>query len=326
VNDEKYTMNSAMQKYVIYGLLMLVGVIIITLIMFPNSEIMPIKDTVVTNTTKIIPEDNSANPNTIASAWQWEKVSDNENMVAKTEAPTSSQAKQSDATATFPFTDESVYKALHDVKLDDNGDIILDDDALIALNNALDHSEVKLDAEALQALQDLIRKGLPGNAGEQTAQIVADFYQYLGAKNEFNSLYETNRNADETIESYETEYNELLALRQLYLSTEVADQLFAVSNANSRYMFDSMKLEADASLSGEEKKQEQDKIVQRHVESSTNVNNWNERYQAFLDDKQYIINSSVSDDEKRDQLTGLMHQHFSHEELEYVSHLQLDSL
>ena len=91
-------------------------------------------------------------------------------------------------------------------------------------------------------------------------------------------------------------------------------------------MFDSMKLEADTSLSEEEKRQEQAKIVQRHAEKSTNVDNWNERYQAFLVDKQYLINSSISDDEKREQLTGLMHQHFSYEELEYVSHLQLDSL
>ena len=319
-------MNSAMQKYVIYGLVILVGVVIISFMMFPNSETTQTEDGVTINTTSVNPVDVPENTNTIASAWQWENVSDNESMLAKTEAPASSQAKQADATAPFPFTEESVFQALQDVKLDDNGDIILDDDALIGLNNALDHSEVKLDAEALQALQDLIRKGLPGNAGEQTAQVVADFYQYLGAKNEFNSLYETNRNPDETIESYETEYNELLALRQLYLSTEAAEQLFAVSNANSRYMFDSMKLEADTSLSEEEKKQEQDKIIQRHAESSTKVSNWNERYQAFLDDKQYIINSSVSDDEKRDQLTALMHQHFSYEELEYVSHLQLDSL
>ena len=319
-------MNSVMQKNVLYAVVVLVGLIIITLIMFPNSEPTPTKDAVATNMTKANPVDAPKNSNTIASAWQWEAVSDNESLAGKIEARTSNQANQIDSASPLPFTEESVYKALHDVKLDANGDIILDDDALIALNAALDHSEVKLDAEALQALQELIRKGLPGNAGEQTAQVVADFYEYLGAKNEFNALYETNSNSDQTIEEYETQYKELLALQQLYLSTEVADQLFAASNANSRYMFDSMKLEADTSLSEEEKRQEQAKIVQRHAEKSTNVDNWNERYQAFLVDKQYLINSSISDDEKREQLTGLMHQHFSYEELEHVSHLQLDSL
>jgi lipase chaperone LimK len=319
-------MNSAMKKYVLYGLVILAGLSIITLAMFPSSEPTSTEDIIVINTTKTIPASIPANTNTIASAWQWESVTGKEAQTGKTETQNSNQAKQPDTASAFPFTEESVYKALQDVKLDDNGDIILDDDALTALNAALDHSEVKLDAQAIEALQDLIRKGLPGNAGEQTARVVADFYQYLGAKNEFNSLYETNRNPDQTIEDYETQYNELLALRQLYLSTEVADQLFASSNANSRYMFESMKLEADTSLSEEEKKQQQAKIVQQHAESSTKVNNWNERYQAFLDDKQYIINSSISDDEKRDQLRALMHQHFSYEELEYVSHLQLDSL
>jgi len=318
-------MNSAMQKNAIYGLVILVGVIIITLI-FSNSETTSTKDSVIINTTKVTSEEVPTTSNTIASAWQWKAVLGNESQAGKTETQNNSQGKQVDTTAPYPFTEASVYEALQGVKLDENGDIILDDDALIALNNALDHSEVKLDAESLQVLQDLIRKGLPGNAGEQTARIVSDFYQYLGAKNEFNALYETNREADETIENYETEYNELLALRELYLSAEVADQLFSASNANARYMFDSMKLEADTSLSEEEKKQQQAKIVQRHAESSTKVSNWNERYQAFLDDKQYIINSSLSDDEKRDQLSGLMHQHFSYEELEYVSHLQLDSL
>ena len=113
---------------------------------------------------------------------------------------------------------------------------------------------------------------------------------------------------------------------RVYLGAEIADHLFKTANANARYMFDSMKLEANTDLSEAEKKQQQAQIIERHAEKSINVNNWNDRFQAFSGDKQNILNSSISDDEKRDQLTALMHQHFNYEELDYVHHLKLDSL
>ena len=325
-------MNSATQKNLLYALVILVGLIIITFIMLPSSETKTANSS--TNDiasgvdTETVITDTQTKINTIASAWQWEgeplnRAQDTESLGADQHDKAKYQVRNQ---AFMPFTEESVFKALHAVNLDDNGDIILDDDALNALNSALDHSEFQLDAEGLEQLQGLIRKGLPGNAGEQTAQIVADFYQYLGAKNEFNSLYETNENADQSIESYETQYNELKALREVYLGTEASNKLFATSNANSRYMFESMKLEANASLSDDEKKQQQAEIIEQHEEATISVNNWNERYSVFLNDKHYIISSSLSDDQKRSQLADLMSQHFNDEELEAVSHLQLDSL
>lgn len=313
-----------MKKNTLYALAVLAGVIVITLIILPDSEPQLIENTAASKPIEADVVINTPKTNTIASIWQWEVETINANNAQETTATSGEQVN--DMSSQFPFTQESVFKALHAVKLDSNNDIILDDDALIALNNTLDFSEVKLDGEAIEKLKDLIRKGLPGDAGEETAQIVGDYYQFLGAKNEFNALYETKGVEGQSIEDYEAQYNELISLRELYLGTEVSEKLFASSNANSRYMFESMKLEANDSLSDEEKKQAQAKIVERHAEDSINVNNWNERYQAFLNDKQYIVNSSIGDNEKRIQLRALMHEHFSHEELEYVSHLQLDSL
>ena len=310
-----------MKKNTLIALVVLAGLTAITLIIIPDSEPKLIENTTASKPTEAI---NAPKESTVASIWQWEIETVNTNNTQETNATNGEQAN--DMSSKFPFTQESVFKALHDVKLDSNGDIILDDDALNALNKALDFNEIKLDGEAIEKLKDLIRKGLPGEAGEQTAQIVSDYYQYLGAKNEFNALYETNDASGQDIESYETQYNELQALRELYLGAEVAGQLFATTNANSRYMFDSKKLEANDSLSDEEKKQLQAKITERHAEETTKINNWNERYQRFLDDKQYIINSSIGEAEKHVQIRSLMHEHFSDEELEYVSHLQLDSL
>ena len=321
------TENHSVQKNVLYTAVLLTGLIIISVIILPSSDPFPVntplvKNTSVTQTTKSIEANVPTSTNTIATVWQWE----NENNNPQTETPSIDQPGLADTPPVLPFTEESVYKTLHAVKLDDNGDIIIDNDALIALDAALNHSKLKLDDETLEELQNLIKKGLPGNAGEQTAQIVADYYQYLGAKNEFNALYNTTNNVEQNIDDYETQYNELLALRELYLGAEIAAPLFKTANANARYMFDSMKLEANTDLNEEEKKEQQAQIIERHAAKTISVNNWNERFQAFSDDKQNILNASISDDEKRNQLTALMHQHFNYEELDDVHHLQLDSL
>jgi len=315
-----------MQKNALNIVVILAGLIVITLIIFQNSDPMPVNNTAITHATKTIEVNVPPKTNTIATAWQWEAVPTIESNGQQAETLINEQHSQADTASSFPFTQESIYKALHAVKLDENGDIIIDNDALTALNTALANNKLKLEDETLEKLQDLIKQGLPGDAGEQTAQIVTDYYQYLGAKSEFNSLYETRDNTDRNIENHEAQYNELSALRELYLGTDVADQLFATANANSQYMFDSMKLEANTSLSEKEKKQQQAKIIESHAEKTVNVNNWNERYQAFSDDKQHILNSSISNDNKRDQITSLKHEHFSVEELDFVSHLQIDSL
>ena len=321
-------MRSSMQKIFLYFSVILVGLIVIKLTVFSDSQSQAINEELVVQTEVSSETVNrpSTKINTIASAWQWERNDVNEGSSQTPASVSANQENQAMISQKFPFTQETVYQALHAVKLDENGDLILDDDALNALNATLEQSQLKLDDEALTELQSLIRKGLPGHAGEQAAQIVADYYKYLGAKSEFNSLYETTNGPDQNIENYETQYNELLALQELYLGSDVAKQLFATSNANAQYMFESMKLEANPTLSTDEKEQAQAKIVEHHAEATTNVNNWNERYQAFLSDKKFIINSSIGEDEKRDQLIELMHEHFSHEELAYVSHLQLDSL
>jgi len=318
-------MSSAMNKNALYTVAILSGLIITALIILTNADPVTINHTANTYTTGIIEAD--LPENTIATVWQWDTGQSNEDQGQKIETSDINQpTSQSDNTSDLPFTQESVYKALHAVKLDDNGDIIIDDDALTALDTTLNHNQLKLDDEALEELQSMIRKGLPGNAGEQTAEIVANYYQYLGATSEFNSLYDTRNSSDQTIDDYETQYNELLALRELYLGEEVANQLFKTSNANSQYMFDSMVLEANTSLSVIEKKQQQAKIIERHAEKTINVDNWNVRFREFLNDKQNVRNSYLSDDDKRDQITSLMHQHFTDEELKYVNHLRLDSL
>lgn len=315
-----------MKRNALYVAVVLLGLVSIAVFVKTNFDVSPINSTRLssledlpptgTGETEVVPS-----KNTIATAWEWEDEHNQKRM----ETPSLKKIEQANTNTLFPFTEQSVFKALHAVKLDENGDVIIDNDALIALDLALNHSHLNLDPETLEELQSVIKKRLPGNTGEQIAQIVTDYYQYLGAKNEFNALYESRHNADQTIVDYETQYNELLSLRELYFSAEVAGPLFKTANANAQYMFDIMKLEANTYLSEEEKKLQQAEIIERHTENTVNVDNWNERFQTFSENKEIILRSSLSDDQKHDQITDLILQHFSFQEVDKLSHLELNS-
>jgi lipase chaperone LimK len=266
-----------------------------------------------------------AKEETIETAWQWNTSPDAKYTVQ--------QASELDTLVNqptqHPFTQESVYNALKSVKLDNNGELIIDNDALKSLNQTFEKLAAVLEPDHLFELQDIIRQGLPGPAGEQVAQITADFYNYLGAQKEFEALYEVENtlasDQDNTLEQQTAQYNELLALQALYLGEDVANKLFATSNANARYMFDSLAIDNNDTLTDEEKKQQHAENIQRHAKGTIAINDWNQRHSHFLTDKQYVLDSSLSHEEKQIQIRQLMNQHFNTEELKLVRHLQLDS-
>jgi lipase chaperone protein len=194
----------------------------------------------------------------IATEWQWNNFS-SDNLQANT-----------DKSETKPqFDADYIYNALKSVKLDENGDVITDHQALLALNETLAYSGLQLDRESLAELQEIIKLGLPGEAGEQTAEVVGNYYQYLDAEREFNTLY----NAEVSSTDPKAQYEELLALRELYLGKDIADSLFEISNANARYMFESFRIKADSSLTDEEKRERQLENVDHHIEQTTGVPN-----------------------------------------------------
>jgi len=200
----------------------------------------------------------SSEKHTIATAWQWGKL--------PFKKQTTDGAKNQKTTH---FDVNYIYSALKAVKLNENGDVVTDHQALQALNETLAYSGLQLDREALAELQDLIKLGLPGKAGEQTAQIVGDYYQYLDAERELSTLY----NADGPSTNPEAMYEELLALRELYLGKDVSDGLFAISNANARYMFESFRIKSDSRLTDEEKKEHQLENVKRHAAQTIAIPN-----------------------------------------------------
>jgi len=224
-----------------------------------------------------------------------------------------------------------IYRSLQEVRIDNNGDVIVDHEALLALNNVLAFSDLTLDSEQLLALQAIIKLGLPGPAGEQTAEIVGNYYQFIGAEAEFNNLYKVTNSTTGSAERpslsvAEAQYGELQALREVYLGEEVGRKLFTMTNASAQYMFDIQRLNANTSIGDEEKERMRKDIMARHESITIGVENWSERYDSFLDEKQQLRDAALSIDDKQSQLNTLLQAHFSETELEKVSHLALGML
>ncbi len=205
---------------------------------------------------------------TIASEWQWQtNVNSAQDSLADEEQIDSN---------TLPFTEKSVHDALQAVKLDENGDVILDHDALVSLDEALERIYNQLDGGSLRELEKLIESSLPGKAGEQTAKLVSDYQGFLQAKERFSQIHEgsgydaNNQQTLATINRDVELYSELQDLRELHLGTETAQLLFHQSDANAEFMFESIKLGMQTDLTPEQIAARQAELEQRLTESLGN--------------------------------------------------------
>jgi hypothetical protein len=255
---------------------------------------------------------------TIATNWQWSEIDEQTEQSLKHEK-------------SLPFTAKFVYEALKAVKLDEDGNVIHDHDALLSLDEALLRIQSKLDTESLSVLQEIIKDGLPGKAGEQTAQIVSDYYYFLEAKDEFSESSEalSDLRVHETagaVENDELLYTELQALRDVHLGSEVSAGLFRVSDAGAQYMFDSMKLDFNQDMSEQEKQKMRIEIEEKHIKGSVNVSDWPARYSDYQEAKQRIMSTSLWPEEKQSQVTELLESYFSSDELKRIQYLNLEAL
>ncbi|MBF7073507.1 hypothetical protein ISG33_08880 [Glaciecola sp. MH2013] len=259
---------------------------------------------------------------TLGTKWQWDASGDEPQQNQK-------KAEPKQMSQQYPFTKQSVYNALQAVKLDANGRLILDNDAMIALDEALERIYNELSPEALAALQQLIKEALPGITGEQTAELVANYTNYLKAKEDFSELYENQDESagemtQESIANDAQLYDELQALRAVHLGDEAATELFRVSDAAAEYMFASMQLSMNSNMTPEEMVQEQQRLQDKQIADSLNIVNWDSRYSSFKANKQSILNASISQAEKEKQITELIQQQFSAQEIEKMRYFGLD--
>jgi hypothetical protein len=89
------------------------------------------------------------------------------------------------------------------------------------------------------------------------------------------------------------------------------------------YTVNDMMISQDEGLTEEEKQVRRDSMEEMLLAEHPDIFNWQERYAAFLVEKQYIIEAFISDQEKADQINLLYYEHFSEEERLQIARLDL---
>lgn len=196
-----------------------------------------------------------AKPNSIARLWQWENFATEQTAPKIIADSTDEEAGEPEPAEVedIPFDVVVIYDILQDIELTEDGRIVPDQTAKYALEKGFDDLGPDVSPEALEELQNLIRIGLPGEAGEEAARIMKTYYEYRLAEEEFNRQME---NADaESAPSLEN-YEKLVQMRRQYLGEELADGLYAVEEVQARHMFATMDIYQNAELSDEEKQEQ----------------------------------------------------------------------
>jgi lipase chaperone LimK len=199
-----------------------------------------------------IPTPNEHNENAIANQWQWENFTDSKSAPEPVADGDDAEVVKTRPTGDVPYDVVEIYNVLQSIQLDEYGHVVPDQTAKEALENAFLDLGQDLSPGAMAELQDLIRIGLPGGAGEEAARILKNYYELRLAEEEFNQ-YLPKDGQPPNIERYE----ELVQLRRRYLGDQVADQLFAVEDAQARHMFASVAIQQDTSLTDEAKQSQQ---------------------------------------------------------------------
>jgi len=190
---------------------------------------------------------------TIANNWQWKNFADTQ------PAPNAGQTSEVDKSrpaGALPYDAVEVYKVLQSIKLDENGRLVPDQTVMQALEKGYNDMGPDLSPEAMSGLQDLIRKGLPGPAGDEAAHILENYYRYRSAETEFHEQLVNQLPAA-------SHYEELMQLRRSYLGQEVADRLFAAENTQARHMLAAIAIEKNANLTAEEKQAQQKDLQEK---------------------------------------------------------------
>ena len=254
-------------------------------------------------------ESQRAQPRTVADAWR-ARSSEQQNETAFT------------TLRPAPAIDErAVRDALQEVRIDDNGNVVLDHRVLTALRNGI-ASLGPMDADRIAELQQVIRDGLPPPAGEQAATLVGRYYEYqLAAR----SLPDAGRG---DLAQAEAQLDRLVELRKAYFGEDAAEKLFGDEQAYARFTLASMQITSDPTLSPEEKEQRQQALYQQLPEHLRPVGAPSEpqpmelpagfaaRYAAFEREKRAILAAGLTEEDKNAQIERLLHEYFAPDEID----------
>ena len=151
----------------------------------------------------------------------------------------------------WPFDYELVELALQEVKLDEEGALLIDADTADVLLRAVAELPVDMDENILQRVMFLTTKGLPGPAGEQLALVLRNFFRYQQASTEISGLDNV------TVGEVRSEhlFQQDVALKELYMGKEITAGLFGHKHLVRSYLFSRRKVNENSDLTRQQKKQ-----------------------------------------------------------------------
>lgn len=253
---------------------------------------------------------------TVGAQWNWDNMKKHE----KEKTTTSDVVKEDTggSEGDFPYTAEEIYNALQQIRMDEQGNIVIDHILLWSLNDAITTS---LTPQNIADLKELIQLGLPGAAGEQTAELVGKFYDFINARKEYEDMLQTQKEPD--MDAHAKQQQEVLTMREMYLGAETSHKLFAKSDADTAYMVGAMSLHSNNELNEDQKKEAIKAINEKYIEQSMSAMYLNDKYALYLQRKTEIQAQGGDEESIEQALNDAKQEIFSRRELTEIAHLPM---
>ncbi len=230
----------------------------------------------------------------------------------------SEKNKNSEVTSEIrPYTADSILDALQKVNLDQQGNLVIDHSALLALRSTMGHKALKLNTLQLAELQELIEIGLPGQAGQQVAFIAGKYYNYSQAKREYLQL-----NHDSILaEDFPQMQQQLNRLRMIHLGETLSQLLFSRSDAESTYLYERFQLAKAGHLNTVETQQQKLEVNQRLKVGLAASLGLKEKYLNYIKEQRHQL--SVNNRIDNQQWHELWQEYFSGAEQQALQSLDI---
>jgi len=151
---------------------------------------------------------------------------------------------------------EKVAEALSQLNRDEAGKIVVDDVARDTLDAAFLRTPEPMSSQRFSELQSQVLAALPGEAGQQAANVAERYYHYSNVYRDLEDNFRYLGSVDEI----ERGNRQLQKIRRTYLGEELASALFAEEERMMQQTLENMRILSDDSLSQEEKERRQEQL------------------------------------------------------------------
>lgn len=152
----------------------------------------------------------------------------------------------------WQFDYEATERTLFKIKLKKNGELLLNAHTAKILEQAVSELPLGMTKEALQRVQLLVAKGLPGKAGQQLASILIKFYHFQQASSTECPAFNPTLNKYDKARSFQ----QTVLRQECYLGKTLSQQLFGQKNALTHYLYARQHINEDSTLRPAQKQQQ----------------------------------------------------------------------